>query len=69
MYKISKHSIKTRIVPKKDAKEVMMDFKKIYTAHNLSNAKSEYENFKKKYKLELIEIFGERYIKYIEANS
>ena len=50
MHKISKHSIKTRIVPKKDAKEVMMDFKKIYTAHNLSNAKSEYENFKEKYK-------------------
>ena len=50
MHKISKHSIETRIVPKKDAKEVMMDFKKIYTAHNLSNAKSEYENFKEKYK-------------------
>ena len=50
MHKISKYSIKTRIVPKKDAKEVMMDFKKIYTAHNLSNAKSEYENFKEKYK-------------------
>lgn len=49
MHKISKHSIKTRIVPKKEAKEVMMDFKKIYTAH-LSNAKSEYENFKEKYK-------------------
>ena len=27
----------------------MIDFKKIYTAH-LSNAKSEYENFKEKYK-------------------
>ena len=50
MHKISKHSIETRIVPKKDAKEVMMDFKKIYTAHNLSNVKSEYENFKEKYK-------------------
>ena len=39
-----------RIVPKKDSKEVMHDFKKIYTATNLSNAKSEYENFKEKYK-------------------
>lgn len=38
------------IVPKKDSKEVMHDFKKIYTATNLSNAKSEYENFKEKYK-------------------
>ena len=38
------------IVPKKDSKEVMHDFKKIYTATNLSNAKSEYENFKDKYK-------------------
>ena len=38
------------IVPKKDSKEVMHDFKKIYTATNLSNAKSEYENFKQKYK-------------------
>ena len=28
----------------------MIIFKKIYTAHNLSNAKSEYENFKEKYK-------------------
>ena len=38
------------IVPKKDSKEVMHEFKKIYTATNLSNAKSEYENFKDKYK-------------------
>ena len=38
------------IVPKKDSKEVMHDFKKIYTATNLSNAKSEYENFNEKYK-------------------
>ncbi len=38
------------IVPRKDAKEVMIDFKKIYTASNLSNSKSEYENFKEKYK-------------------
>ena len=38
------------IIPKKDSKEVMHDFKKIYTATNLSNAKSEYENFKEKYK-------------------
>lgn len=38
------------IVPKKDSKEVMHDFKKIYTATNLFNAKSEYENFKQKYK-------------------
>lgn len=38
------------IVPKKDSKEVMHEFKKIYTATNLSNAKSEYENFKEKYK-------------------
>lgn len=38
------------ILPKKDVKEVIADFKKIYTASNLENAKLEYENFKVKYK-------------------
>lgn len=38
------------ILPKKDVKEVIANFKKIYTASNLENAKLEYENFKEKYK-------------------
>lgn len=38
------------ILPKKEAKEIIADFKKIYTASNLENAKSEYQNFKEKYK-------------------
>lgn len=38
------------ILPKKDMKEVIGDFKKIYTASNLSHAMLEYESFKKKYK-------------------
>ena len=38
------------ITAKKDTKEVIADFKKIYTASNLENAKLEYENFKEKYK-------------------
>ena len=38
------------ILPRKDVKEVITDFKKIYTASNLENAKLEYENFKEKYK-------------------
>lgn len=37
------------ILPKKDVKEVIANFKKIYTASNLENAKLEYENFKQKY--------------------
>lgn len=38
------------ILPKKDVKEVIGDFKKIYTASNLSHAMLEYEALKKKYK-------------------
>lgn len=38
------------ILPKKEVKEVIGDFKKIYTANNLEQAKLEYENFKEKYK-------------------
>ena len=38
------------IIQKKESKEIMADFKKIYTASNLSHAKEEYENFKEKYK-------------------
>ena len=38
------------ILPRKDVKEVIADFKKIYTTSNLENAKLEYENFKEKYK-------------------
>ena len=38
------------ILPKKDVKEVIADFKKIYTASNLGHAKLEYEAFQKKYK-------------------
>lgn len=38
------------ILPKKEVKEVIVDFKKIYTSSNLENAKLEYENFKEKYK-------------------
>lgn len=37
------------IIAKKDCKEVIADFKKIYTANNLEESKLEYENFKKKY--------------------
>lgn len=37
------------ILAKKDAKEIMKDFKKIYTSNNLSKAKAEYENFRDKY--------------------
>ena len=35
---------------KKECKEIIADFKKIYTAENLEKAKLEYENFKDKYK-------------------
>lgn len=38
------------ILPQKEVKEVIGNFKKIYTASNLENAKLEYENFKQKYK-------------------
>ena len=38
------------ILPKKDVKNVISDFKKIYSSSNLENAKLEYENFKEKYK-------------------
>ena len=38
------------ILPKKEVKEVISDFKKIYTASNLGHAKLEYEAFQKKYK-------------------
>lgn len=38
------------ITAKKDCKEVIGDFKKIYTANNLEKAKLEYENFEEKYK-------------------
>ena len=38
------------ILPKKEVKEVITDFKKIYTASNLGHAKLEYESFEKKYK-------------------
>lgn len=38
------------VLPKKESKAVIADFKKIYTTSSLSNAKLEYENFKKKYK-------------------
>lgn len=38
------------ILPKKKVKEVVTDFKEIYTASNLEHAKLEYEAFKKKYK-------------------
>lgn len=38
------------MLPKKDCKEVLSDFKKIYTASNLSNVKEEYNNFKDKYR-------------------
>ena len=37
------------ILPKKEVKAVITDFKKIYTSSNLENAKLEYENFKTKY--------------------
>lgn len=38
------------ILDKKQAKEIISDFKKIYTASNIENAKLEYENFLDKYK-------------------
>lgn len=38
------------VLAKKDAKMVIADFKKIYTADSLENAKAEYKNFKEKYK-------------------
>ena len=38
------------VLPKKESKAVIADFKKIYTTSSLSNAKLEYENFRKKYK-------------------
>lgn len=38
------------VTAKKDCKEVIADFKKIYTSANLEQAKLEFENFKKKYK-------------------
>lgn len=38
------------ILPKKEVKEIISDFKKIYTASNLGHAKLEYESFQKKYK-------------------
>ncbi len=38
------------ILPKKDVKAVMANFKAIYTANNLESAKLLYENFKEKYK-------------------
>lgn len=38
------------ILPKKESKEIISDFKKIYTSSNLENAKLEYENFIEKYK-------------------
>lgn len=37
------------ILDKKKAKEIINDFKKIYTASNIYNAKLEYENFIEKY--------------------
>ena len=36
------------VLPKKESKAVIADFKKIYTTSSLSNAKLEYENFRKK---------------------
>lgn len=38
------------IIPKKDCKQVIADFKKIYSANNLEGCKLEYDNFKNKYK-------------------
>lgn len=38
------------VTAKKDAKEIIGDFKKIYTASNLEQAKLEYDNFREKYK-------------------
>ena len=38
------------ILPKKETKEIISDFKKIYTSSNLENAKLEYENFIEKYR-------------------
>lgn len=41
------------ILDKKNAKDIIADFKKIYTASNIENAKLEYENFLEKYKSNL----------------
>lgn len=38
------------ITAKKECKEVISDFKKIYTSSNLETSKLEYENFREKYK-------------------
>lgn len=38
------------VLPKKDSKNIINDFKKIYTSSNLENAKLEYMNFLEKYK-------------------
>ena len=38
------------ILAKKESKEIIGDFKKIYTAENLGASKLEYEAFRKKYK-------------------
>ena len=38
------------IIPKKETKEIISDFKKIYTSSNLENAELEYENFVEKYR-------------------
>lgn len=38
------------VTPKKDCKKVISDFKQIYTANNLEQAKLEYKNFAEKYK-------------------
>lgn len=38
------------ILAKKECKEIIADFKKIYTCSNLQEAKLEYSNFKEKYK-------------------
>lgn len=38
------------VTAKKESKEIIADFKKIYTANNLEQAKLEFKNFKTKYK-------------------
>lgn len=38
------------VTAKKESKEIISDFKKIYTANNLEQAKLEFKNFKTKYK-------------------
>jgi len=50
------------ILPKKGVKEIIGDFKKIYTAANLTAAKLEYKNFIEKYKE------NEKLIKKVEEN-